>query len=111
MDQRDDYADEPLQQKRASPLLKFAADLERFVRPRRGSGTPSLVHVGTACGPCRWAGNEVRGEHVIVIQPAGKTPPLALKLTSRCPSCGRTGVVVFSIPPPAESPDEYRRPR
>ena len=38
-----------------------------------------------------------------------KGPPPALKLTSRCPSCGRTGVVVFSIPPPADSPDETHR--
>jgi hypothetical protein len=33
------------------------------------------------------------------------TPP-ALKLSSRCPNCGRTGVVVFSVPPPTNSPDE-----
>ena len=41
--------------------------------------------------------------------PKPKETQPALKLTSRCPNCGRTGVVVFSIPPPADSPDDTAR--
>jgi hypothetical protein len=42
--------------------------------------------------------------------PKSKGTPPALKLTSRCPNCGRQGVVVFSVPPPAASPgDETHR--
>jgi hypothetical protein len=38
-----------------------------------------------------------------------KRPAPALKQTSKCPNCGRVGAVVFSIPPPADAPDETHR--
>jgi hypothetical protein len=41
--------------------------------------------------------------------PKAKGTPPALKQTSKCPNCGRIGAVVFSIPPPENSPDETHR--
>ena len=40
------------------------------------------------------------------LDPKAKGTPPALKLTSRCPNCGRTGVVVFTVSPPAGSPND-----
>jgi len=38
-----------------------------------------------------------------------KAPAPALKLSSRCPNCGRAGVVLFTVPPPADAPEDTAR--
>jgi hypothetical protein len=77
----------------------------RYLTPSRPRG----VHLAVTQTPGAQMPDTPQQSNSNPPDPKPKGTPRALKLSSRCPSCGRTGVVVFSIPPPADSPDETHR--